>query len=309
MRRERWTLILVSEKGDNLRRVTFYTRTFQLALGAAGFLCAALLLAVGLVGFYGSRSIRTTLLERENATLSEELGLIQTRVGELGGEIGLAAGRDAELRTLAGLERIDQEVLQVGVGGPGSPTLDQHPLYRLDPELGAKAFSVVYDLDALERRSRLLRESMREASDSITAHRDLLESTPSILPTEGLLTSGFSQARLHPIFHEALPHEGMDVSAPMGNPIRAAAKGRVTFVGVRDGYGLVVEIDHGYDYVTLYGHASRVLVSRGQGVSRGDVIAQVGNTGIATGPHLHYEVRVNGRPVNPERFVLPGVVP
>jgi murein DD-endopeptidase MepM/ murein hydrolase activator NlpD len=104
---------------------------------------------------------------------------------------------------------------------------------------------------------------------------------------------------VHPIHNQVLPHEGIDVSAPMGTPILAAAKGRVAFAGQRDGYGLVVEIDHGFGYVTLYGHASRALVTRGQQVARGDLIAQVGRSGIATSPHLHYEVRVNDRPVNP----------
>jgi murein DD-endopeptidase MepM/ murein hydrolase activator NlpD len=114
---------------------------------------------------------------------------------------------------------------------------------------------------------------------------------------------------VHPIHNQVLPHEGIDVSAPMGTPILAAAKGRVAFAGQRDGYGLVVEIDHGFGYVTLYGHASRALVTRGQQVARGDLIAQVGRSGIATSPHLHYEVRVNDRPVNPMRFVITGAVP
>ncbi len=309
MLRDKWTLLLVSERGDDLRRLTFRTRTARIAVAAVGLACLGLLTGIGLIGFHGSRTLRSAQLERENSVLIEELGLIQGRVEQLEGQLRLVAERDAETRTLAGLERIDEEVLQVGIGGPGSPILDEHPLYRLNPELGARAFAITYDLNALERRSRLLSESLSEASDSLAAHRDLLESTPSILPTDGLLTSGFSNARLHPIHHELLPHEGIDVSAPMGTPILAAAKGRVSFVGPRVGYGLTVQIDHGYGYMTLYGHASRSLVSRGQVVNRGDAIAQVGNTGIATSPHLHYEVRVNDRPVNPEPFVLTGALP
>jgi murein DD-endopeptidase MepM/ murein hydrolase activator NlpD len=264
---------------------------------------------MGFVGFQGGRTANALQLERENAILTAELGTIQARVHDLEGELSFLADRDREFRTLAGLDQIDEEVLQVGIGGPGSPSLEEHPLHEVDPETGARAFAVAYDLNALERRSRLLRESLLEASDSLAAHRDLLESTPSILPTDGFLSSGFTQARVHPIHNQVLPHEGIDVSAPMGTPILAAAKGRVAFAGQRDGYGLVVEIDHGFGYVTLYGHASRALVTRGQQVARGDLIAQVGRSGIATSPHLHYEVRVNDRPVNPMRFVITGAVP
>ena len=101
------------------------------------------------------------------------------------------------------------------------------------------------------------------------------------------MSSPFSQSRFHPIHHLDLPHEGIDISAPEGTPILATAKGRVTVAGWATGLGYMVEIDHGYGYVTRYGHASKLLVQRGQLVSRGDVIAQIGSTGIANGTHLH----------------------
>ena len=92
-------------------------------------------------------------------------------------------------------------------------------------------------------------------------------------------------------------------------PILAAAKGRVIYAGRRSGYGLMIEIDHGNGYVTRYGHASKLLAQRGEEVTRGEVVAQVGNTGIATSPHLHYEVRINGRAVNPMNYVVAGAIP
>jgi len=309
MRREKWTLLLVSDEGSDPHRWTLCTRTLRMALGGAGFFCLGFVALLGFIGYQGSQSLRTAQLEREKALLSQELGSIRDRVVQLEGELGFLAEKDSEVRILAGLDPIDAEVLQVGIGGPGSPVLEDHPLYALDAESGKQAFAVTYDLNALERRTRLLLESISEASDSLSAHRELLESTPSILPTSGRLTSGFSMARLHPIHNRALPHEGIDISAPRGTPIMAAAKGRVTFAGQRAGYGLVVELDHGYGYSTLYGHASQVLVGRGDEVNRGDVIARVGSTGIATSPHLHYEVRVGGRPVNPMQYVITGAVP
>ena len=123
------------------------------------------------------------------------------------------------------------------------------------------------------------------------------------------MTSRFSKSRMHPVHNRPLPHEGVDISAPKGTPIFAAAKGRVVRAGWVVGYGLTVEIDHGYGYTTLYGHASKLLVQRGQVVNRGDVIAQVGSTGIATASHLHYEVSLNGIAQNPANFILPDAVP
>ena len=268
-----------------------------------------LLAATGLVGFLGGQTLRSAQLEHRNEVLTDELAAIQAQVSRFETDLGFLTDKDAELRVLAGLDQIDEEVLRVGVGGSGRPTLEDNPLFALDEAAAEQTFAVTYDLNALERRSRLLRASMLEASDSLSAHRELLESTPSILPTNGRLTSGFSNARPHPIHFRELPHEGVDLSARRGTPILAAANGRVTIAGRRAGYGLVVELDHGYGYSTLYGHASQILVRPGQRVERGDVIAQVGSTGIATSPHLHYEVSVGDRPVNPMNYVISGAIP
>ena len=309
MRRKKWTLLIVSEDGQDLLQRTFQIRTLRYAIGAGGLACLGLFVATSFFGFFSGQTLRSTQLEHQNEVLTDELATIQAQVARLEADLGFLADKDAELRVLAGLDHIDEEVLQVGVGGPGWPTLEDNPIFTSDEAVAERMFAVTYDLNALERRSRLLRASMLEASDSLSAHRELLESTPSILPTNGRLTSGFSNARLHPIHNRELPHEGVDLSARRGSPILAAANGRVTMAGRRAGYGLVIELDHGYGYSTLYGHASQILVRPGQRVQRGDVIAQVGNTGIATFPHLHYEVRVGDRPVNPMNYVISGAIP
>jgi murein DD-endopeptidase MepM/ murein hydrolase activator NlpD len=158
------------------------------------------------------------------------------------------------------------------------------------------------------RRANLLATSFNEAADSLASHKERVEAMPSILPTQGWLTSNFTTSRMHPILGYARPHEGIDVSAPTGTPIEAPAAGRVVEVGWESGYGNVVVLDHGYGIETKFAHTSKALVRKGQRVKRGDRIALVGSTGLATGPHLHYEVHVNGHPVNPLRYVLPDVV-
>jgi murein DD-endopeptidase MepM/ murein hydrolase activator NlpD len=275
-----------------------------------GSILVVLLLATaGFLFVNGGQHLRATTLVRENALLSEELQAFQERVDGLEETIADLGEEDAKIRLLAGLGATDAEILEVGVGGPGLATPENHPLWGLDSVASKAAFAVDYDLNALERRARLLAESLSEASDSLQAHRDLLEATPSILPAAGVLSSNFSRSRFHPIHHRNLPHEGVDISALKGTPILAAAKGTVTFSGWRSGLGNTVEIDHGYGYVTRYGHADKLLVRRGQRVRRGDVIARVGSTGISTSPHLHYEVRVGGRAVNPLNYIIGNVLP
>ena len=154
----------------------------------------------------------------------------------------------------------------------------------------------------------MLSASFDEAADSLELHTARLAATPSIMPTSGWLTSAFSQMRSHPILHIGRPHEGIDVVAPSGTPIEAPAAGTVISAGWSTGYGNTVTLDHGFGLVTRYAHASRLLVRPGQRVRRGERIALVGNTGLATSSHLHYEVHVNGKPVDPLRYVLPNVV-
>jgi murein DD-endopeptidase MepM/ murein hydrolase activator NlpD len=117
------------------------------------------------------------------------------------------------------------------------------------------------------------------------------------------VTSPFAAARMHPILKRVLPHNGIDYAAPHGAPVRATADGSVSFAGERGGYGNLVEIQHPNGYATRYAHLSRVAVGRHQPVRQGEVIGYVGATGLATGPHLHYEVRRRGQPVDPALFL------
>jgi murein DD-endopeptidase MepM/ murein hydrolase activator NlpD len=163
-------------------------------------------------------------------------------------------------------------------------------------------------LSGLIRRASLLATSFADAVDSLEGHKKRMESTPSIIPTQGWLSSNYSTSRLHPILNVARPHVGIDVTAPTGTPIEAPAAGRVSFAGTKTGYGKTVIIQHGFGVETRFAHASKLLVQRGQRVKRGDRIAVVGKSGLATAPHLHYEVHVNGRAVNPLKYILPETV-
>jgi murein DD-endopeptidase MepM/ murein hydrolase activator NlpD len=167
----------------------------------------------------------------------------------------------------------------------------------------ASADAVPPEVSTLVERAESLSKNLDVATTRLERRHARLLATPSILPAAGKLSSNFSSARFHPLLHELRAHKGVDIRAPMGTTIRAAAEGRVRFVGWSRGYGLTAEIDHGYGYVTRYAHASRMVVRNGMRVSKGEKIGEVGQTGMAVAPHLHYEVLVNGKATNPRRFI------
>ena len=309
MSQKKWTLLLLGDDSEGIRQFTLSSRVLRYLGGILVAFCALLLVSAAFLAFTGGTHFQGDRLARENSLLTDELHRYQDRIEGLEETLARLADQDGKVRLLAGLETTDEEILEVGIGGPGLATPEAHPLWSMDSVVSKAAFAVEYDLYALERRARLLAASLSEASDSLIAHRNLLEATPSIFPVAGVLSSRFSTSRFHPIHHRALPHEGVDISAPHGTPILAAAKGTVTRAGWVPGLGYTVEIDHGYGYLTRYGHASKIHVSRGQRVTRGDIIADVGSTGISTSPHLHYEIHVGGRPVNPLNYIIGSALP
>ena len=305
---DRWTFLLVRDGHSTVKQYSLSSRLLRILVGG-GLVAALILIAYAVTsGVDGYARLQSAQLDTRNTVLQDELQQFRTRVDHLESTLNHIAQNDARFRSIAGLESIDSEVLQAGVGGPGLVGPEAHSLWTIDPSISENLFEVSYDLNQLERRARLLSSSLAEATDSVLAHRDLLESTPSILPTPGWLSSSYSESRMHPIHNRPLPHPGVDISAPKGTSIYAAAKGQVIRAGWVVGYGLTIEIDHGFGYVTLYGHASELVASQNEEVQRGDVIARVGSTGIATSPHLHYEVRVQGIAQNPANFILPEYV-
>jgi murein DD-endopeptidase MepM/ murein hydrolase activator NlpD len=304
MSKRRWTIVIVPQ-GSSASKILEVSQT---ALKLVGSLAVA---ATVLALFLGYATVRRSLnmaradrLQLENAQLANELNVLHGKLSSLTDTLSSLEVRDAQLRLLANLDPIDPQVHDVGIGGP-RPAEAPAPATS---ELLGRAGRVQVDLNAMVRRANLLANSFREAGDSLAIHADRLASTPSIMPTAGWLSSAFSRMRSHPILHVARAHEGLDVSAPMGTPIEAPANGTVVQAGWEAGYGNTVTIDHGYGIVTRFAHASRIIAKVGERVERGERIALVGNTGLSTGPHLHYEVHVNGRPVDPRRYILPGVV-
>jgi murein DD-endopeptidase MepM/ murein hydrolase activator NlpD len=302
MAKRRWTLVLVPHGSEPSRIVEVSYNVLRFAAAAAGGIVVLALLAGYATISHTTDLSHAARLQQENASLARQIGELHGRLVSLTDTITTISQRDARIRVLANLEPIDPQVQAAGIGGPASASD-----LNLSGLTGTtrRSAEVRVDLGALIRRANLLASSFKEAADSLALHSARLAATPSIMPTQGWLSSAFSAMRTHPILHMARPHEGIDVSAPMGSPIEAPAAGVVTDAGWENGYGNTITINHGFGIVTKFAHASKLLVKTGQRVSRGHRIALVGNSGLATGPHLHYEVHVNGRPVNPLKYVLP----
>ena len=303
----RWTLMVVPH-GSGLSRAVEVSQTFVKTLVGIGSVVALTFLVLGVAAISrGVNITRSRALENENRVLANEIQQMRERMAVLHDTLHRFSEREQELRLLAGLTPTDTTVQQAGIGGPAGTWSEGDSLKALGPD-GREALAARLDVDVLSRRANILVRSLNQAFDSLSHQRDRLAATPSIMPTKGWLTSAFMRERVHPILHLARPHEGIDVSAPMGAEIDAPAAGIVTDVKWEEGYGNMITLDHGFGLVTRFAHCSRIIAARGQRVKRGEKIAYVGSTGLSTGPHLHYEVWVNHKPVDPLKYVMPDAI-
>lgn len=312
---KRWTIVLVPPRNEPAKSVELPGWAFRaMAWGGAG---AALLVVAAIVVLFtpwGTPGAR--LVAAQNKALQQEIAVIEDRFRVLDDTLRAIAKREEQMRMLAGLPVEISPVREDATIGDQEPAIEVASLNadvasvaglpnRRHPFLGRLGWSARPDLDRLINKASELANGFQLVSDTLERNFQRFANTPSILPTAGWLSSQFSKSRFHPILHENRPHEGIDVTAPTGTPIVAPAAGRVVFAGNDKGYGLTVEIDHGNGIRTRFAHCSRLAVRVGQQVTRNQLIAAVGSTGLSTAPHLHYEIHVNGKPVDPLTYVLP----
>jgi murein DD-endopeptidase MepM/ murein hydrolase activator NlpD len=309
MERHRLTFLVITDPSQPAQTLRVSQRSVRFAVAGIAAALLFILVASGALVLKLGDLARTSTLERENALLVADVARMQETVDQLSSSLTAITDRDRRFRLLAGLPEIDADVRQVGIGGPGTGSIENEPLLELDSELGGQVFNTTGELNRLLRQSNLLQVSLDEASRAMETHRAELTSFPSIDPTNGWLSSSFSRSRWHPLLNIRRPHEGIDISARRGTPVVATADGTVTYAGWRPGFGWTVEINHGNGVKTRYAHNEKNLKAQvGDQVRRGDTIALVGSSGLAKGPHVHYEVLVNGRAVNPEDYRLHQVI-
>jgi murein DD-endopeptidase MepM/ murein hydrolase activator NlpD len=295
----RWTVMVVPHGSDSPRSFSISERAVRAGVYVGSVLALMALVGLGSAIATTSRLISSAVRPTEANAMSSrprDVAEVARRVASLRDTLDVIRKREAQIRLLAGLPATDS-------GGPNAPATVG---LAGDSTAGGPIHA---DVETLIQRADLLSARFAAVTDSLELNAKRFASVPSIMPTAGWLTSQFSRSRVHPLLHVSRPHEGIDVSAPMGAPIVAPASGTVTKVGRENGYGNVLEIDHGNGIVTRYAHCSRIDVRQGQRVTRGQRIAAVGSTGLSTGPHLHYELHINGKVVDPLTYVLSDAIP
>ena len=235
--------------------------------------------------------------ERRLEGQRRQLSLLGGKLGEVTQDLQRVRNFDSKLRIMMNME---QDPAEVGDDQAGSFAHSYLPMHR--QELAARKMQDF--LDSLSDAVRLEEVRQQDLLHALRDNRDAISTMPTIWPVVGFVTSGFG-ARSAPFGGGRRQfHKGLDISNRIGTPITATAQGTVLKAGHDGAYGLSVEINHGGGIVTKYAHMQRFVVQPGQYVKRGEVIGYIGMTGRTTGPHLHYEVILNGVPVNPMRYIL-----
>ena len=328
-KRKYYTLILTSNSPGAVQKLSFSEKTLRIFLTAGG--CFLTLLVLLLTDYMGlaDRRLEISSLRDKNARLREQFARVTHRFQDLRREVSQLKDFNHKIHLIANLGFTSGNPYHLSYGKT-STHADLIRLARPDPppllkpadeeekcqERGffhsALFFGKKRDLEvkikSLKRETGLIKQDTWNIYTALLKSRNLLNDTPSILPIRGAyrVTSpyGFRNETVY-VDHEPQFHNGVDIAALAGSPVVATANGCVQFTGYdEDGYGKLVVIDHGHDVKTYYAHLSEIKVKSGQCIKRGETIASVGNTGKSTGPHLHYEVRVLGTPVNPRHYIL-----
>lgn len=299
--KETYTVLIIPSQNSKPRRFSVSKKTLKVLVGTG----LVLGLSLVLFGVHYALMARDMLELRELRTETKsqkiQIQVFASEVGDFKKQMDRLKILDSKLRVITDIGPMKLAGPERGVGGSEEPQMD--PVY-LGRELSrSDLLRMTEDLDALKESASFQELSFVELTEAMKDRRSLWASTPSIWPTKGWLTSGFGK-RISPFTRNVTMHKGIDVASSRNTPIIATAAGTVIRVGFDSGLGKLVKINHGYGMQTLYGHMAKTKAKVGQRVKRGDVIGYVGSTGLSTGPHVHYAVKVNNVPVNPMRYIL-----
>ncbi len=281
------------------------TRKSDIVLNALGFLSLTVMMAIGLLVLYDNyfESPKELILKNEVKELEFYYDKLNKDVESLNHILDNVEHRDDNIyRVVLGAEPIEKSVRDAGIGGA-----DRYADIRKKNIAHSDLVIALHEkVDKLRRKLYIESKSQDEVVHLAEQKEKLYASIPAIQPIANkqliALSSGFGM-RIHPIYKVKKMHPGIDFAASIGTPVYATADGTVSKVDVKfSGYGKMVEIDHGFGYRTRYAHLHEFAVKNGQHVKRGDLIGYVGNTGLSTAPHLHYEVFINDQRVDPVHY-------
>lgn len=332
MEKKKLTLFVVTNDSGKTKKIVLPMGLVR--IGITAMVVFVLALTAGIVDYFGLlvQTTENKRLKAENSHLVKQFQVVEGKVAALESSLERVKTFTTKLKLITNIDNEDREMkLAMGATPPAGkpveefdqPIEERPPLEDLEkqddqfhaelPVDEAKGELLVEDsrdysslairIERGIKESQLREQSVLDLWEALSERQSLLSSTPNIRPAKGWFTSRFGY-RVSPFTGRPALHTGLDIAAAPGSPVYAPADGMVTFAGYDEGYGKMVTIDHGYGVSTRFGHNSQIYVQVGQKVSRWDVIASVGNTGRSTGPHLHYEVRVNGVPRDPSLYIL-----
>lgn len=308
MMRKRYTLLVIDDRGSRVRETIISKR--MLATLSLTCILVVLALAAGTYRYaYLTRSIaensrlREQVLQQQTSIDNQhkQIQAFAQTINELKANLVSLNGFENKIRILANLDHKNDQASLFSIGGSMPDDLDTNlPLRKDHDRLMRQMHEQIKQID---QASVVQRESFESLLASLKDKVNVLAATPSLRPTVGWISSDFGY-RVSPFTGRREFHKGMDIANREGTPIIAPADGVVTYAAQKWLMGNMITIDHGYGIMTRYGHLEKMLKKAGDRVKRGETIALMGNTGRSTGPHLHYQVYMNGVPVNPEQYIL-----
>lgn len=283
-----FTLMILPHDGTNIKKLNLSSNFFK-----AFIIVSVVFWLSSLFMFFSYFSLKNKVahlsdVEQVNLKQKVELENLNSKIQFLETQLARLQNVDIKIR-----EMVNLDVKSNGVNFAGG----------IDTSSDNSTQKMMERAEALEKEIKIREKSLSELAEYLEDRRSLSVATPSIWPAKGFITSEFGW-RKDPVTGVTEYHEGIDIAGAYGGQVRAAAEGVVIEAGNDAGYGKVVVIDHGYGIVTRYAHLSRGYVVVGQKVKKGGVIGAIGSSGKSTGPHVHYEVRIDGVPVNPVKYLF-----
>ena len=332
MEKKKVTLFIVSNQTGKTRKLVLSAAWLK----AVSFIMAIVIVifAAGMVDYFGLllQAMENKRLKVENAQLIKQFQIVESKVSVRENSLERVKTFTTKLKLITNVDSNDRitkltmgpkpaagqqveeyEPMEQRPDGEALAQQDQvfvnkKPLNDQTGELAKETTdkdyaSLVVRIGKAVKETQLKEQSVIDLWEGLSERQSLLSATPNIKPAKGWLTSRFGY-RVSPFSGKSVLHAGLDIAAAPGSPVYAPADGVVTFASYDEGYGKLVSVDHGYGVSTRFGHMSQIYVQVGQRINKWDVLGAVGNTGRSTGPHLHYEVRINGTPVDPINYIL-----
>lgn len=332
MDRKKVTLFIVTNQSGKTRKIVLSAAWLK----AITFISAVVVLifAAGLVDYFGLllQAMENKRLKAENAQLIKQFQVVESKVSALENSLERVKTFTTKLKLITNVDAEDR-ITKLTMGpkpSSGQQIEEYEPMEQrqdtetiaaqdqvfdtkkpLNDQTGELATedadkdyaSLVVRIDKAVKETHLKEQSVIDLWESLSERQSLMNSTPNMKPAKGWITSQFGY-RISPFSGKTALHAGLDIAAAPGSPVYAPADGVVVFASYDESYGKLITVDYGYGVTTRFGHLSQIYVQVGQRVNKWDVIGAVGNTGRSTGPHLHYEVRINGTAVDPINFIL-----